>query len=143
MKGARSNLAVVPWVFSDAFSTVVSREASPLDRTERIAKKSFARVREATRRPSSNVEYKYPSGRTTVPSRHAPSRSRARERTFLFQPGHHGATTFDRARNLARRSQPRTSGRVPSETNTSRSTRRVYYENSRELTLTVDPSIMN
>jgi hypothetical protein len=56
MKGARSNLAVVPWVFSDAFSTVVSREASPLDRTERIAKKSFARVREATRRPSSNVE---------------------------------------------------------------------------------------
>lgn len=46
--------------------------------------------REFARRPVVRLRMSririHPSGRTTVPSRRAPSRSRAREQTFLFQP---------------------------------------------------------
>ena len=96
MKGARSNRAEVPRGFSDALSNV-SRVASPLDRTERIAKKIIRASSRGDRRRLDVIHIRS-IRRMTVPRRCAPSRSRARDQTFLFQPTHRKATTFDRAR---------------------------------------------
>lgn len=87
MKGARSNLAVVPWVYFQTHS----RTSSPAKRHRSIEpsaspKKSFARVREATRRPSSNVAYTYPSERTNDGSESSRAVAIARARANVFIP---------------------------------------------------------
>jgi hypothetical protein len=87
MKGARSNRAEVPRGFSDALSNV-SRVASPLDRTERIAKKIIRASSRGDRHPSSKASYTYPIDPTDDGSTSLRTVAIARARSNLFIPAH-------------------------------------------------------
>jgi len=87
MKGARSNRAEVPRGFSDALSNV-SRVASPLDRTERIAKKIIRASSRGDRRPSSKASYTYPIDPTDDGSTSSRTVAIARARSNVFIPAH-------------------------------------------------------